>query len=157
LRALRGGGFGRRAGRKMASANVPRGANAPTKPNHFASDSRVLRSRDAVKAPAAALFAKFFSLGKFRRKRPFARARRRAGACCGANRNKQTHRLRTWQKPAYHRYFCISAKFLPSDRAQELFSICAMSPPSRVSAHRRRGGRRLHTKLSGVTVIFFLL
>jgi len=60
------------------------------------------------------------------------------------------------QKPAFHRYFCVVAKFS--------FAIVLAKnfPLARFAYHRgdaaiASGAQHLHTILSGVPVIFFLL
>jgi len=61
-----------------------------------------------------------------------------------------------WQKPAFHRHFCIVLNFSSAIvPAQNFFA--ARSADDRGGDAVGGGARHLHTILSGVTVIFFLL
>ena len=61
------------------------------------------------------------------------------------------------EKPAFHRHFCNAVKiFRARVRVAENFSP-RVSADDRCGGCRCGGARHLHTILSGVTVIFFLL
>jgi hypothetical protein len=61
-----------------------------------------------------------------------------------------------WQKPAFHRHFCIVLNFSSAIVPAKNF-FAARSADDRGGDAVSRGARQLHTILSGVTVIFFLL
>jgi hypothetical protein len=61
-----------------------------------------------------------------------------------------------WQKPAFHRHFCIVLNFSSAIVPAKNFSSVRFAD-DRGGDAVGRGARQLHTILSGVTVIFFLL
>jgi len=61
-----------------------------------------------------------------------------------------------WQKPAFHRHFCIALNFSSAIAAAKFF-FAAHFADDRGDDAVGAGARHLHTILSGVTVIFFLL
>jgi hypothetical protein len=62
----------------------------------------------------------------------------------------------TWQKPAFHRHFCVALIFLCAVALPKNF-FAAHFADYRGAAAAGTGARHLHTKLSEVTIIFFLL
>jgi hypothetical protein len=61
-----------------------------------------------------------------------------------------------WQKPAFHRHFCSALNFSSTIISAKNFSAARFAD-DRCAGAVERGARHLHTILSGVTVIFFLL
>jgi hypothetical protein len=84
------------------------------------------------------------------------RLRKRAARLRAARSLNTTTHNDTRRKPAFHRHFCTARKFF---RAPTLRKNLAARNFPKIAPRSRCGGgvRRLHTKLSGVTVIFFLL
>jgi hypothetical protein len=89
------------------------------------------------------------------------RRRHRAGKSRSARRlgrsiSGATAQTAKYQKSAFHRHFCNIANFLAAISLPKNFSAARFAN-QRDNHAVARGARHLHTILSGVTVIFFLL
>jgi hypothetical protein len=82
--------------------------------------------------------------------------RRRASTASGARAFHAMPQHAMWQKPAFHRHFCIVLNFSSAIAPAKNF-FAARSADDRGDDAVDGGARHLHTILSGVTVIFFLL
>jgi hypothetical protein len=119
-------------------------------------DLRVLRLERAADAPFGGLCRKFFWLGESaplgpHHARESARERRAAHARAAKRRARRRNK-----SPHFTGTSAMRANFLCARARRKNFSTCdfAHSAPR---SRRGGGSRGLHTKLSEVTVIFFLL
>jgi len=96
--------------------------------------------------------ANFFSRGESRRRSAREEGRKQRPTRARAARS-QNAMLRN---STFHRHFCTTSKFLRANTFAGDLSP-RISPAIAIAEGCRSGKRRLHTKLSGVTVIFFLL
>jgi hypothetical protein len=119
-------------------------------------DSRVLRRRKAVNAPAKPFCAKFFSQGEYAHNTAVehaktAREGQRARAPLSPHR-----KIGVARNPHFIGTFARRHFLRAQSRMQKNFR-CVASPVIAARCGGASGARDLHTKLSGVTVIFFLL
>jgi len=129
---------------------------APRRGESLGTDSRVLRFAEAVSAPFTALRCNFFSPCGFRRIDVFALAtmlhRQCAARMCATTKRVARHR----RSP---HFIGISTMQRNSSLALALLRrfFVARLPMIAPRMRLRRAAAQLHTKLSRVTVIFFLL
>jgi len=145
-----------RAALAMAREARAQGRARSARANHLRTDSRVLRRARAVDASVKASAAKFFPRGESGRVGGVAAAKARAiGFRAGHDRARVAQR-RVTKNP----HFTGTSAALPKSRAgarrAEIFSPRILRPLA-PRARRTSAARELHTKLSGYTVIFFLL
>jgi hypothetical protein len=84
------------------------------------------------------------------------RLRKRAQAARDVRAAARSTRNAASQKPPFHRHFSRALNFLRAGASRKVFSL-RVSPMIACRKRLRAKARDLHTKLSGVTVIFFLL
>jgi hypothetical protein len=84
------------------------------------------------------------------------RMRKRARAVRGVCALAASARDATCRKAAFHRHFSIASNFSRAIAPPRNFFAARFADERRAKA-AGKGARHLHTKLSGVTVIFFLL
>jgi hypothetical protein len=117
---------------------------------------RAFCDRNSRKTPSRKLpVQNYFGLGNLPRQAP-SRARKSARAPRKRREIETSSRARTWRKAAFHRHFCMMRNFSRGRALRRRF-VVAHFAGVRSARAAARAARHLHTKLSRVTVIFFLL
>jgi hypothetical protein len=119
-------------------------------------DSRVLRRREAVNAPAKPFCAKFFSQGESAHTTAAERAKTAREGQRARTPSSPHRKIGVARNPHFIGIFA-QRRFLRAQSRILKFFLCVASPVIAARCGCARGARDLHTKLSGVTVIFLLL
>ncbi|HUD89730.1 MAG TPA: hypothetical protein VMR17_25000 [Xanthobacteraceae bacterium] len=119
-------------------------------------DSRVLRRREVVNAPAKPFCAKFFRTVNPLITAPRSAQKLRAKDIARARRHHPHRKIGVARNPHFIGIFAQHRFLRAQSRMQKIFRR-VVSPASAARDCGARGARDLHTKLSGVTVIFLLL
>jgi hypothetical protein len=119
-------------------------------------DSRVLRRREVVNAPAKPFCAKFFSHCESSHNTAAERAKTAREGLRARTPSSPHRKIGVARNPHFIGTFAQRRFLRAQSRMQRNFR-CVASPVIAARGGGARGARDLHTKLSGVTVIFLLL